>query len=136
LHACNDATDAAIALGVAGGAKLIVVAPCCHKDLRRALEHSGAEAASPLAPVLAHGIFKERFAEWLTDGLRVLALEAAGYRVKTAEFVAAEHTPKNLLIGAVLGSPESRRKAAAEQLAAIKAWAGLGLLPLDKISAA
>lgn len=130
LHACNDATDAAIRRGVQAGARLIVVAPCCHKDVRAALGAPG-----PLVPVLAHGIFKERFAEWLTDGLRVLALEAAGYRVKTAEFVAAEHTPKNLLIAAIRGNSGARRAAAAAQLAEIKAWAGLGPLPIDAILA-
>jgi SAM-dependent methyltransferase len=134
LHACNDATDAAIRLGVEAGAKLIIVAPCCHKDVRRALENAK-DAAAPLAPVLEHGIFKERFSEWLTDGLRVLALEAAGYRVRTAEFIAAEHTPKNLLIGAVRGTTETRRRAAAEQFATIKTWAGLGSLPVDGIFA-
>ena len=128
LHACNDATDAALARGVALGAKLIVVAPCCHKAVRRALG-----APEPLAPLLEHGIFKERFAEWLTDGLRVLALEAAGYRVTTSEFVAAEHTPKNLLIAGVRGNSDDRRRAAAAQLAAIKSWAGLGPLPLDAL---
>ena len=128
LHACNDATDFALLRGVAAGAKLIVVAPCCHKDVRRSLG-----SPEPLAPVLEHGIFRERFAEWLTDGLRVLALEAAGYRVKTAEFVDAEHTPKNLLIGAIRGNSEERRREAAGQLAAIKTWAGTGPLPLDQI---
>ena len=132
LHACNDATDAAIRRGVDSGATLIIVAPCCHKDVRRAMENAN-DIAPPLAPLLEHGIFKERFAEWLTDGLRVLALEAAGYRVKTAEFIAAEHTPKNLLIGAVRGNTPARRIAAASQYAAIKSWAGIGGLPLDAI---
>jgi hypothetical protein len=59
------------------------------------------------APLLQHGLFKERFAEWLTDGLRVLALEAAGYRVTVSEFVDAVHTPKNVLIGAVKGKRPS-----------------------------
>lgn len=126
LHACNDATDHAIARGVQAGAQLIVVAPCCHKDLRRALG-----APEPLAPLLEHGLFKEHFAEWLTDGLRVLALEAAGYRVTVAEFVDPEHTPKNTLIAGVRGTPPARRQAAAAQYASLKAWAGLGALAMD-----
>ncbi len=129
LHACNDATDHALARGVAAGAKLIIVAPCCHKDVRRELGNP-----PPLAPLLGHGLFKERFAEWLTDGLRVLALEAAGYRVKVAEFIDAGHTPKNVLIGAVRGNTASRRAEAAAELAALKSWAGLGALPLDALN--
>jgi SAM-dependent methyltransferase len=126
LHACNDATDHALARGIAQGARLIVVAPCCHKDLRRVLG-----AAEPLAPLLEHGLFKEHFAEWLTDGLRVLALEAAGYAVTVSEFVAPEHTPKNTLIAGIRGTPPARRQAAAAQYAALKAWAGLGALATD-----
>ena len=130
LHACNDATDHALVRGVAAGARLIVVAPCCHKDVRRALG-----SPAPLATLLEHGLFKERFAEWLTDGLRVLALEAAGYRVTVSEFVDAGHTPKNVLIGAVRGSSEERRARARQQVAELKAWAGLNELPLDQLLA-
>lgn len=128
LHACNDATDHALVRGVAAGARIIVVAPCCHKDVRRALG-----TPPPLASLLEHGLFKERFAEWLTDGLRVLALEAAGYRVTVSEFVDAVHTPKNVFIGAVRGLNDARRTAARAEYAAIKAWAGLGELAIDKV---
>jgi hypothetical protein len=121
LHACNDATDHAIRRGLEAGAQLIVVAPCCHKDVRRVLGDP-----VPLAPLLSHGLFKEHFAEWLTDGLRALALEAAGYRVKVAEFVSPEHTPKNTLIAAIKGNSAARREQAAREVAAIKAWADLG----------
>lgn len=96
LHACNTATDDAIRRGIALGAKLIVVAPCCHKEVRPQLGRP-----EPLAPVLAHGIMAERMAEWVTDGLRALHLEAAGYRTKVFEFVASDHTPKNLMIAAI-----------------------------------
>lgn len=120
LHACNDATDHAIDRGIAAGAKLIVVAPCCHKDVRRSLG-----TPAPIAPLLEHGLFKERFAEWLTDGLRVLRLEEEGYRVTVAEFVDTEHTPKNVLITAVRGSTAERREKARAERAALLAWAGL-----------
>lgn len=120
LHACNDATDHAIERGLAAGAKLIVVAPCCHKDVRRALGKP-----EPVAPLLEHGLFKERFAEWLTDGLRVLRLEEAGYRVTVAEFVDTEHTPKNVLISAVRGSTPERREKARLERAVLLSWAGL-----------
>lgn len=95
LHACNTATDDAIRRGVALGAKLILVAPCCHQEVRP-------KCPTPvLAPVLRHGVMAERMAEWVTDGLRALYIEAAGYETKLCEFVATEHTPKNLLISAV-----------------------------------
>ncbi|NQU10413.1 SAM-dependent methyltransferase [bacterium] len=102
LHACDTATDDAIRRGIAAGARLIVVAPCCHKQVRPQLGQP-----EPLAPVLAHGLMAERLAEWATDGLRALALEAAGYQVKMIEFVATEHTPKNLMIAAVRTGPSS-----------------------------
>jgi len=96
LHACNTATDDAIRRGIELGAKLIVVAPCCHKEIRPQLGKP-----EPFASVLRHGLMEERMAEWLTDGLRALFLEWAGYRTKIMEFVASEHTPKNLMIAAV-----------------------------------
>ena len=96
LHACNTATDDAIRRGVGAGAQLIIVAPCCHKEVRPQLGRP-----APLAAVLEHGIMTERMAEWATDGLRALFLEWAGYRTKMIEFVSTEHTPKNLMIAAV-----------------------------------
>jgi SAM-dependent methyltransferase len=96
LHACNTATDDAIRRGIELNAKLIVVAPCCHKELRPQMGKP-----NPLAAVLRHGLMEERMAEWATDGLRALFLEWAGYRTKLMEFVGSEHTPKNLLITAV-----------------------------------
>lgn len=131
LHACNTATDEAIVRGVHGGARLVLVAPCCHQELR---PHLG---DPPLfAPLFEHGIFAERFSEWLTDGLRLLALEAAGYRTKSIEFVASEHTPKNLLLAGIRGSepPDSpRRSRARTQLEAIRAYFGLGRLAIDAL---
>ncbi len=96
LHACDTATDDAIRRGVEAGAQLIIVAPCCHKELRPQFGQP-----APLAAVLEHGIMAERMAEWATDGLRALFLEWVGYRVKMIEFVSTEHTPKNLMITAV-----------------------------------
>jgi hypothetical protein len=95
LHACDTATDDAIAKGIAAGAALIVVAPCCHKELRPQLAPPpGLEAA------LRHGILLERHAELVTDALRAALLEQAGYAAKVFEFVATEHTAKNLMIAA------------------------------------
>jgi hypothetical protein len=96
LHACDTATDDALARGIAAGADLLVVAPCCQKELRPAL------AAPPvLASALRHGIFRERQAEFVTDALRAQLLEWAGYRTKVFEFIATEHTAKNTMIAGV-----------------------------------
>jgi SAM-dependent methyltransferase len=122
LHACDTATDDAIRRGISAGAKLIVVAPCCHKEVRPQLG-----MPEPLAPVLAHGLMAERMAEWATDGLRALHLEAAGYRTKMIEFVSSEHTPKNLLIaGIYTGKPSGR-----EQFEKLKSFFGIQHHALD-----
>jgi len=100
LHACDTATDDALARGLAAGASLLVVAPCCQKELRPQL------AAPPvLADALRHGIFQERQAEFVTDALRAQLLEWAGYRTKVFEFISTEHTPKNLMLAAIKSGP-------------------------------
>lgn len=96
LHACDTATDEAIYKGIKAGAKVIVCSPCCHKQVRRSLETTGV-----LSEITQYGILAERQAEILTDTIRALVLEAYGYRSNIAEFVATEHTPKNLIISAV-----------------------------------
>lgn len=106
LHACDTATDDALAVGVAARAALIAAAPCCHKDLHRQLQRRGAPAAAQdgvvdaLSPLLAHGILRQRQLDLLTDGLRAALLRLAGYRTDVVEFVSAEHTARNLLIRA------------------------------------
>jgi hypothetical protein len=100
LHACDTATDDAIAKGISAGAALIVVSPCCQKELRSQLT-----APAVLAGALKHGIFQERQAEFVTDALRAQLLEWAGYRTKVFEFVSTEHTAKNLLIAATKAHP-------------------------------
>lgn len=95
LHACNTATDDALYLGIRQGAQLIVVAPCCHQEVRPQI------AAPPvLAPALRHGILLERHAELLTDAIRALLLEIHGYEARVIEFISPEHTGKNLMITA------------------------------------
>lgn len=128
LHACNTATDAAIRRGLELGAKLIVVAPCCHKELR---PQFGKPA--PLAPVLRHGVMEERMAEWVTDGLRALFLEWAGYRTKVMEFVAGEHTPKNLMIAAVREREAFTDAAARKRIEELKAFFGVEKHALDPL---
>lgn len=96
LHACDTATDDALAKGLAAGARLLVVSPCCQKELRAQLV-----APPVLADALQHGIFQERQTEFVTDALRAQLLEWAGYRTKVFEFISTEHTAKNLMIAAI-----------------------------------
>lgn len=128
LHACNTATDDAIRRGIELGAKLIVVAPCCHKELRPQLGRP-----EPLAPVLQHGVMEERMAEWLTDGLRALFLEWAGYRTKLMEFIASEHTPKNLMLAAIREREPFVDIAARKRIEDLKAWFGIQHHALDRL---
>jgi SAM-dependent methyltransferase len=93
LHACDTATDDALYRAIAAGAHLIFVAPCCHQELRPQLV-----APAALAPLFIHGIQSDRMAEAITDALRCMYLEASGYATRIQEFVALEHTAKNLLI--------------------------------------
>jgi SAM-dependent methyltransferase len=96
LHACDTATDDAIYKGITANADLIVVAPCCHKQIRRELEKH--KIKNDLDFLLKHGIFLERQSEMLTDGLRSLILEYFGYSTKVFEFISEAHTPKNVMI--------------------------------------
>ena len=113
LHACDTATDEALAKGVQSGAPLILVSPCCHREVRPQLS-----VPEPLAGPLRHGIFRERHAEFATDALRALLLEWAGYDTRVFEFISTEHTGKNLMIAAVRrkspGDTEARARAVAE----------------------
>ncbi|MSU48735.1 MAG: SAM-dependent methyltransferase [Opitutus sp.] len=100
LHACDTATDDALARGIAAGARLLVVSPCCQKELRPQLT-----APPVLSDALRHGIFQERQSEFVTDALRAQLLEWAGYRTKVFEFISTEHTAKNLMIAAIKIGP-------------------------------
>ncbi|MCK9449176.1 MAG: SAM-dependent methyltransferase [Bacteroidales bacterium] len=93
LHACDTATDDAIAAGIKADAELIVCAPCCHKQIRNEMK-----AVKQASPILQYGILLERQAEMLTDTLRALIMEKYGYKSHIQEFIEAGHTPKNLLI--------------------------------------
>jgi hypothetical protein len=128
LHACDTATDDAIRRGIELGAKLIVVAPCCHKELRPQFGKP-----EPLATVLRHGVMEERMAEWVTDGLRALFLEWAGYRTKVFEFVASEHTPKNLMIAAARHTAPFTDTVARERIEGLKNFFGVQHHALDSL---
>lgn len=95
LHACDTATDFALAKAVAWNARAILSVPCCQHELNRQMKNE------VLNPVLKYGLLKERMAALITDGLRASMLEQAGYRVQVLEFIDMEHTPKNILIRAV-----------------------------------
>ncbi len=100
LHACDTATDDALARGIAAEARLLLVSPCCQKELRPQLT-----APPVLADALRHGILQERQAEFVTDALRAQLLEWAGYRTRVFEFISTEHTAKNLMIAAIRSHP-------------------------------
>ncbi len=105
LHACDTATDDALAWAVTNEAKLILSAPCCHHDIQAQLS----KAPEPWNLVVRHGLLKERLGDILTDALRVHILKLLGYRSETIEFVGDQHTPRNLMIRAVKtkAKPES-----------------------------
>ena len=96
LHACDTATDDAISKGINGGADLIVVAPCCHKQIRREMEKH--KTSNDVDFLTRHGIFLERQAEMITDGIRAMILEYYGYKTKVFEFISDANTPKNVMI--------------------------------------
>jgi SAM-dependent methyltransferase len=104
LHACDTATDEALARAVAWGARLVLAAPCCHHDVAAQLRK--APTPAPYQMLTRHGILRERFADTLTDALRAQLLRLRGYRVEVMQFVESQHTPRNTLLRATLtGAP-------------------------------
>jgi SAM-dependent methyltransferase len=109
LHACDTATDDAIAKAIGWGASVILAVPCCQHEIYAKLPSRDVE--NPVRPLLKHGIFRERLAALITDALRAEALEREGYGVQVLEFIPLEHTPKNLLIRAIRrAKPEHGRQ--------------------------
>ncbi len=100
LHACDTATDYALAKAVGWGAEVILSVPCCQHELNAQFE-AGDRCAAALAPVMDYGLLRERFAALATDGLRAKYLEREGYEIQVLEFIDMEHTPKNILLRAV-----------------------------------
>jgi hypothetical protein len=104
LHACDTATDEALARAVEWEAPLVLAAPCCHHDIAAQLRK--APTPAPYAMLTRHGILRERFADTLTDALRASLMRLAGYRVDVMQFVESQHTPRNTLLRAVrTGAP-------------------------------
>ena len=120
LHACDTATDDAIALGVRANSRLIVCAPCCHHDLQAQLRKQAPPA--PFGPVMSYGLFHERMGDILTDSFRALILRILGYRVDIVEFVSPEDSPKNLLIRAVKAGEPGATRHIDEYLALKQYW--------------
>ena len=132
LHACNTATDDAIASGIKAGTELIVCAPCCHKQIRQEMERSG-----KVDFITRYGIFLERQAVMITDTIRALILEYFGYKTQIMEFIEMEHTPKNVLLVGKKTSKNAKDPKILQQIADLKAQYGIRMhyletiLPLD-----
>jgi len=104
LHACNTATDLALAQAIKSNAKIIFAVPCCQHEINTQIRQNKLKikkSSNPLSSLFDYGIITEKFSSLLTDTLRAKLLEAAGYRVNIEEFIDTEHTPKNILIKAI-----------------------------------
>lgn len=106
LHACDTATDFALAKAVGWNAKVILSVPCCQHELNRQIQ------SDVLAPILKYGLIKERMAALITDALRAEYLEGEGYDAQILEFIDMEHTPKNILIRAVKTGKKAKNQEA------------------------
>lgn len=117
LHACDTATDYALAKAVGWGAEVILSVPCCQHELNAQFAEGGEQTKeqpdreSCLAPVMDYGLLRERFAALATDGFRAKYLESVGYETQVLEFIDMEHTPKNILIRAVKSGKENVKAA-------------------------
>ncbi|MCE7038878.1 SAM-dependent methyltransferase [Dyadobacter sp. CY312] len=130
LHACDTATDDAISKGIKANADLIVVAPCCHKQIRREIEKN--KASNDVDFLTRHGIFLERQAEMVTDGIRALVLEYFGYKTKVFEFISDAHTPKNVMIVGTKGS-KADKNVILQKIKHAKSYFGIEKHHLEKV---
>lgn len=128
LHACDTATDDAIASGIKAGAELIVCAPCCHKQIRQEMERSGKTDA-----ITRYGIFMERQAVMVTDALRALVLEYYGYKTKVMEFIEMEDTPKNVLLVGQKSSRDTDKISIKQRIDGLKAYYGIKHYYLESV---
>lgn len=134
LHACDTATDDAIAKAVQADAALIVVAPCCQKQIRREMEKN--KTQQPLQFLMKYGTYVERIAEMVTDGMRAQLMELSGYRTNLFEFISDAHTPKNVMIVATKLPAALKEKEAAAlrgSIAQTKAEFGIKQHQLEKL---
>ena len=115
LHACDTATDFALAKAVGWNAKVILSVPCCQHEVNKQFERQLSAMEEVLGPIMDYGLLRERFAALVTDGLRAKRLESEGYETQVLEFIDMEHTPKNILLRAVKkGSPAAKSRKEAE----------------------
>lgn len=129
LHACDIATDEAIFRGIKLGAEVIMISPCCHKQIRKQLNPVGTNKSFS-----KFGIIEERQAEIVTDIIRALILESYGYHTKIFEFISSEHTPKNLMITAVKKNfSESTFLAKIQEVKSLKESFGIQVHYLEKL---
>ncbi len=132
LHACDTATDDAIAKGINANADLIVVAPCCHKQIRREMEKN--KAQNEVDFLVKYGVFLERQAEMVTDGIRALILEYFGYKTKVFEFISDAHTPKNVMIVGIKNEHKTiKNPEILAKIEASKQYFGIGYHHLERI---
>jgi SAM-dependent methyltransferase len=133
LHACDTATDDAIYKGIKANAELIVVAPCCHKQIRREIEQN--KVKNDVSFLTKYGIFLERQAEMVTDGIRALILEYFGYKTKVFEFISDAHTPKNVLVVGIKSKDKGakNKEEILEKIKASKAYFGIGYHHLERL---
>lgn len=125
LHACDTASDEAIARGIQLGVPFLLIVPCCqHEVISQFKDH-------PLKAITRHGLFKARLADLLTDALRTLILEAAGYKVSVTEYVSPTYTAKNIMIQAE--KVQSKNRMAVEQYTELKAMFGDISLELEQM---
>jgi SAM-dependent methyltransferase len=126
LHACDTATDVALARAVEWDAKVIFAVPCCHHEVASKL------STEFLSPIMRRGILKERFAEILTDSVRADLLEGCGYRTQVLEFISLEHTPKNILIRAIRDSA-AKSRCIPESVKSVRETFGLEACELESL---
>jgi SAM-dependent methyltransferase len=110
LHACDTASDDALAWAIESKSKVILVAPCCHHAIQSQIKRKDFEIPEAWNSVLRHGILRERVGDILTDAIRAQVLRILGYETDVIEFIASEHTPRNLMIRAIFtGRPATRK---------------------------
>ena len=127
LHACDTATDDALQIAVQRRAQVILSVPCCQHELAAKIQND------ELAPVLEHGLFRERLNQLATDSLRARALAACGYQTQIVEFIDLEHTGRNVLLRAVRRPDPERQQKARVEYAQLKSFLHLGEIHLDRI---
>jgi hypothetical protein len=128
LHACDTATDDAIFKGIRSKAEVIIVSPCCHKQIRKQLDIN-----NELKEITMHGILEERLAEMATDTLRALVLEANGYSTNVFEFISDEHTHKNIMITAVKKNKTADPSSYFEKIGGLKKFLGIKKFYLEDL---